>query len=402
MIYQSYHSIPQHKRPLDTAASSRAKDWESSVPANLFENPWFSDLSDLKVVQSQKSAVEEYTLDKVQECFFRVYKNMTAYGTADFIYEYMRFRDCAGSSPLDHWVKSNLRAATGTKGQILIDSLLEFQPAGKTWQCNAKLLIIVFSSSKRGRDKVRSSWAKLVMENPEAELIFFTSNHDNDVQESDVVSSSIDASDPNFEFKQSLAMYIWLYQNCPRAQFVLKTREDTFVNVVKILLLVNQEQYAANRLYGELIQRARPAWSDQPVDPSPEVHPVSRREWPYAKYPPFLKGKLYYNKWSCTNRKLHLSFIFRPIVHHHGGSGATNSHGLDCDTSNTSSSSIFYGPRPACCPHHEDRSPLIFLLLSSAGKYDGPLRICPIWSYSWHARRGAVSASPKHDTRHHS
>ena len=86
-------------------------------------------------------------------------------------------------------------------------------------------------------------------------------------------------------------MYGWLYENCPRVRFVLKTTSDIFINLPKVDQLVEQEMFAANRMYGELLKRMQ-ANRDPAADKHGQ-HFVSKKDWPWDHFPPFLKGPSY-------------------------------------------------------------------------------------------------------------
>merc|ERR1712020_9082 len=105
--------------------------------------------------------------------------------------------------------------------------------------------------------------------------------------ENDLIKTEIDVNDQHFEFKQTLAMLVWLYETCPMVRFVLKTTSNTFINVPKMVQLVDQEFFAANRMYGELLKHMQPKREDSNTTFG---HLMSSQDWPWRKYPPFLKG----------------------------------------------------------------------------------------------------------------
>ena len=99
-----------------------------------------------------------------------------------------------------------------------------------------------------------------------------------------MVETDIDAQDPHFEFKQTIAMLSWIYKNCPRVRFVLKTSSDIFINTYKLVELADQEMYASNRMYGDLMRRISPARKNE----SKNHHPVTLEEWPW-RYSIFIR-----------------------------------------------------------------------------------------------------------------
>ena len=103
--------------------------------------------------------------------------------------------------------------------------------------------------------------------------------------EENIIETDIDVNDEHFEFKQTLAMLAWIYQTCNMVRFILKTTSDTFINMPKIVDLANQEMFAANRMYGELLKHMEPKRENMTYG-----HLMSSQDWPWRKYPPFLKG----------------------------------------------------------------------------------------------------------------
>merc|ERR1712241_667203 len=151
-----------------------------------------------------------------------------------------------------------------------------------------KIVIVPVSQSRIERDNIRATWAKSLPDS--VKLVFMTGKlleNNDEAFEDDLIQTDIDAQDPDFDFKQTLAMLSWFYKDCPRARFVLKTTSDIFLNVPKIIELVDQEMFASNRMYGELLRRMGP---ERKIDSNSHHHLISKEEWPWRKFPPFLKG----------------------------------------------------------------------------------------------------------------
>ena len=149
--------------------------------------------------------------------------------------------------------------------------------------CNddkVKIVIVPLSQSRVERDNIRATWAKNLPDS--VKLMFMTGqqlgNDGVNEAEDDLLQTDIDAHDPDFDFKQTLAMLSWFYKNCPRARFVLKTTSDIFLNVHKIIELVDQEMFASNRMYGELLRRMGP---ERKMDSNSHHHLISEEQWPW-------------------------------------------------------------------------------------------------------------------------
>ena len=174
-------------------------------------------------------------------------------------------------------------------GQMLIQTRIKFNTHSDTnpnvVTCNddeIKIVIVSLSQSRLERDNIRATWAKALPNS--VKLIFMIGKNSNtnevieNVVEENLVETDIDAQDKNFDFKQTLAMLSWLYKNCPRARFVLKTTSDVFINVPKIIELIDQEMFASNRMYGELLRRMGP---ERKIDSNSHHHLISKEEWPW-------------------------------------------------------------------------------------------------------------------------
>ena len=173
-------------------------------------------------------------------------------------------------------------------GQMLIQTRIKFNTHPDTdpnlATCNDdenKIVIVSLSQSRLERDNIRATWAKTLPNS--VKLIFMIGKQSNTNEvienlEENLVETDIDAQDRDFDFKQTLAMLSWLYKNCPRARFILKTTSDVFINVPKIIELIDQEMFASNRMYGELLRRMGP---ERQSDSKTHHHSVSIEEWPW-------------------------------------------------------------------------------------------------------------------------
>lgn len=294
----SYHEIPpeiidsgQDDAYISTTTTRSSSTTKKSTTFPEVYNPWFSDHvhgnndDQLNLIYGQ-----DYENATINSCSYRVFKNNTVFSHAEFIHDYIAYKNCVNRnklSNLDLWTKSVLKAETGPMGNILIESKLNFRQrlSEPCDHSDLSVVIVVLSRSKTQRDNIRATWGKTL---PSSVKVFFLVPKLDQIEgESEIIQTDIEENDPDFEFKQTLATFIWLHQTCPRARFVLKTTSDTFINVAKVIQLINQEMYASNRMYGELLRRLGPAWEP---DDLPHHHQVAKEEWPWAKYPPFLKG----------------------------------------------------------------------------------------------------------------
>ena len=296
----SYHEIPPEI--LETVEEKDEPETETENSSNVLTaemlpeivNPWFqlSENKDDRLDLSQ----DEYENATLNSCSYRTFKNNTVYGHADFVHDYIKFKKCIGRaklSPLDKWIHSNVKAELGNKGEMVITTKFKTRQ-NNVESCSAdqeiKLLIMAVSNSKHERDNIRKTWAKVLPNH--VKLVFLTHASGNTEEyEEKLVQTIVDPEDEYHDFKQMVILLSWVDQHCPRARFVLKTSSDIFVNVPKMLQLVDQEMYASNRMYGELLRRMGPAWPDHRdhIKDKTNHHIIAKSEWPWPKFPPILK-----------------------------------------------------------------------------------------------------------------
>ena len=189
-------------------------------------------------------------------------------------------------------------------GQMLIQTHIKFNTHPDThpnlMTCNndeTKIVIVSLSQSRLERDNIRQTWAKALPNS--VKLIFMIGKSENNEaieDEDNLVQTDIDPQDKDFDFKQTLAMLSWLYKHCPRTRFVLKTTSDIFINIPKIIELVDQEMFASNRMYGELLRRMGP---ERHNNSKALHHLVSLQEWPW-RYSQFICLFCFVLIWAST------------------------------------------------------------------------------------------------------
>ena len=299
----SYHEIPPEIAENNLSNNNEDEvETETSTITSADEklpeivNPWF-DLGSNKTDPLEISQ-DDFENASLNSCDYRRFKNASVYGQAEFIHEYIDFRKCIlenEKSRLDQWIRSNLKAELGVQGEMVITTKFKITENNMARKCQPdeeiRLLITCFSKSPLERDNIRRTWGKTLPSH--VKLIFITHSGDYS-QEENLIQSKVDPDDEDYEFKQMLIILAWVNQNCPRARFVLKTSSDIFVNLPKMLQLVDQEMYASNRMYGELLRRMGPAWPEHVVSTKhAHHHAIAKSSWPWPKFPPILKGPSY-------------------------------------------------------------------------------------------------------------
>ena len=128
---------------------------------------------------------EDFEFKKINQCQIRTFNNVTVFSRPEFIHEYLEYRHCfikhnPNAGHLDSWIKNHLKASTGWRGNIVIDSKFKFQsvpsipcPSG----LSPKLIILSFSNSAQERFNARETWAKTLSD--KVKVIFVLGKDDN-------------------------------------------------------------------------------------------------------------------------------------------------------------------------------------------------------------------------------
>lgn len=279
------------------------EDWSVVLPVNKVENAEnIEDFENFEVpVQNNpwielnnKSSLQngnKFKEVKVGNCVYKRFSNHSVYSKPDFMEEYSDFRKCIGS--ISDWNEKMILAKTGQKGQLVLRTKFEYSvtPPGCPDTDPPEMLYVAFSDSISGfseRNAIRKTWGSDL--NGKYRLIFVLPYGKSEKLQQeikfhhDILQTDISQDDPDFANRQFASVLSWIYQHCELSRFVAKITDKTFVNAKRFSLLIEQEMYSANRLYGELLTRMEPN-----RDPKSE-HYVTETEWPWPYFPPFLNG----------------------------------------------------------------------------------------------------------------
>ena len=111
---------------------------------------------------------EDFEFKQINQCQIRNFNNVTVFSRPEFIHEYLEYRQCfikhdPNAGHLDSWIKNHLKASTGWRGNIVINSKFEFQTVPFI-SCSSgsspQLIILSFSKSAQDRFNARETWAK--------------------------------------------------------------------------------------------------------------------------------------------------------------------------------------------------------------------------------------------------
>lgn len=161
---------------------------------------------------------------------------------------------------------------------------------------NVSLLVFVFSSPKNfaARQAIRQTWGKYAIEHG-AKLLFIIGDSENssvidtirheDSDNRDIVLGSFIDSYSNLTLK-TMTMVKWVAKNCKEVNYVLKTDDDMFLNVQKI---IDFAQKKSNEKV--FIGRVAKAWS--PIRNPESKYFIPKDLYSERLYPDFVTGPCY-------------------------------------------------------------------------------------------------------------
>lgn len=106
---------------------------------------------------------------------------------------------------------------------------------------------------------------------------------------------------------KTISMLEWVDDNCPKASFVLKTDDDMFINVPKLLQFTEKKHTDKRTIYGRLAKK----W--KPIRNKKSKYYVSLEQYKPAIFPQFTTGPAYLMTSDCVadlyNKALNLTYL---------------------------------------------------------------------------------------------
>lgn len=93
---------------------------------------------------------------------------------------------------------------------------------------------------------------------------------------------------------KTISMLEWVDVYCPKASFILKTDDDMFINVPKLLQIIEKKQGDKRTIYGRLAKN----W--KPIRNKKSKYYVSPEQYKPLKFPPFTTGPAYLMTRDCV------------------------------------------------------------------------------------------------------
>lgn len=162
---------------------------------------------------------------------------------------------------------------------------------------NIKLLIVITSapSHENARFAVRKTWGHFAIRNDIAfAFILGTTLNESYAEEIEmeqrifgdlILGKFLDTYD-NLTLK-TISMLEWTSNYCPNAAFILKTDDDMFINVGRLIDLIETLQPEQKAIYGRLARKWKPIRNKQ------SKYYVSPKNYKPAVYPDFTTGPAY-------------------------------------------------------------------------------------------------------------
>lgn len=159
-----------------------------------------------------------------------------------------------------------------------------------------KLLIIVTSAPNHNdaRLSIRETWGSFCKRN-DIDLAFLLGSSNETVNEiirqehdlyGDIIRGSFVDSYDNLTLK-TMAMHEWVSSYCSKAKFVLKTDDDMFIHVSKLLTFINLLDPTKDTLYGRVVKKWKPVRSHS------SKYFLSTEQYKESTFPDFTTGPAY-------------------------------------------------------------------------------------------------------------
>lgn len=94
---------------------------------------------------------------------------------------------------------------------------------------------------------------------------------------------------------KTISMMEWVDEHCPRASFILKTDDDMFINVPKLLAFVEKHSADKRTIYGRLAKK----W--KPIRNKKSKYYVSPQQYGPSTFPQFTTGPAYLMTHDCVH-----------------------------------------------------------------------------------------------------
>ena len=161
------------------------------------------------------------------------------------------------------------------------------------------LLIVIFSSpqNKHQRNVIRGTWAKGMNENNKTRVRYIfligNSSYNDQIRTEnkmfgDLILQNFEDSYHNLTLK-TLMGFEWGRKFCPQAAKIMKTDDDVFIHIPRILLLIGNVTHTTDLVYGDCYNNNKPV-RDEPIKEHLRKFYTPYWRYPHHIYPPFCRG----------------------------------------------------------------------------------------------------------------
>lgn len=215
---------------------------------------------------------------------------------------------------------SNVKTLDTTKGVITRDLYesghLESPPICQDQGENIKLLVVIASAPvhREARLAIRQTWGHFGTRRDVA-IAFLVGSAGQTTDEAiaaenfmynDIISGRFVDSYNNLTLK-TISMLEWVDSECKRASFVLKTDDDMFINIPKLLQFIEKKQTDKRTIYGRLAKK----W--KPIRNVKSKYYVSLEQFRRPIFPQFCTGPAYLITRDCVRdlyeKALNLTYL---------------------------------------------------------------------------------------------
>lgn len=159
------------------------------------------------------------------------------------------------------------------------------------------LIIIVMSAPRnnKSRTAIRQTWGHYGQRNDISILFILGLTFNNEIEESlhheqniygDIIRGNFIDSYSNLTLK-TISILEWVSVYCRKVNFVLKTDDDMFINVPRLLLFLNKHKQDKNIIFGRLARN----W--KPIRNKKNKYYVSEAQYKLPVFPDFTTGPAY-------------------------------------------------------------------------------------------------------------
>ncbi|XP_043471925.1 beta-1,3-galactosyltransferase 5-like [Leptopilina heterotoma] len=160
---------------------------------------------------------------------------------------------------------------------------------------NLAIIIMSAPRNNKSRTAIRQTWGHYGQRNDISILFIIGTTFNKEIEESlhreqtmygDIIRGNFIDSYSNLTFK-TISILEWINLYCRKVNFILKTDDDMFINVPRLLLFLTKHQREKNIIFGRLAKN----W--KPIRNKKNKYYVSMEQYKLPVFPDFTTGPAY-------------------------------------------------------------------------------------------------------------